>query len=386
MEKYRISVIVPIYNVESYLEHCVESIRGQTYQDLEILLVDDGSTDDSGRICDRYAALDPRITVIHQENKGVVSARKAGLQHAQGEYIGFVDGDDYLEPEMYASLLQIVTKENVDFVHSGYYVDEKAGVYGTGADRVFEACPKNAMRYLQECVLDPVSRWRILPSNWSKLYRNKLIKEAYFDVPDEISYGEDLLCLCNCILKCQRFCISSKAYYHYVTRENSVCNKKNAEIIHREYKLYDALGNLFRRSGVYNELQNALERFYLYCVTACIKRLGNKACPLYQYPVIEELAGEKILLYGAGEVGQDYYTQMRRDMRCKVLGVTDSCYQNYPHMYMNLRSPEEVLEYPYDKIVISVLSEGTATAIKTSLLEKGVQAERILWRKPNLIV
>ena len=101
MEKHKISVIVPIYNVEDYLEHCIDSICAQTYRNLEIILVDDGSMDHSGQICDRYAALDTRITVIHQENKGVVAARKAGLQHAQGEYTGFVDGDDYLDPDMY---------------------------------------------------------------------------------------------------------------------------------------------------------------------------------------------------------------------------------------------------------------------------------------------
>lgn len=389
MEKHKISIIVPIYNVEDYLEHCIESICAQTYQNLEIILVDDGSMDHSGQICDHYAALDPRIAVIHQKNQGLVRARKAGLQQAQGEYIGFVDGDDYLEPGMYTALMEILLKENVDFVHSGYFIDEKTGIHGI--ERLESGCAVwtnhgNRAECLQEYVLNIISSKKISSSAWSKLYRRDFIRSAYFEVPDENSYGEDLLCLCSCLLRCESFCVIDKAYYHYVTRGDSLFHRKSVENTQKEYRLYAALGNLFRQHGVYGELQSALERYYLYSVTACIKHLGNSVCPLYQYPLEEELAGKKIILYGAGEVGQDYYTQLRRDMRCEVLAVTDSRYRNYSFPYMNLISPEEILKYPYDRIVIAVLWEGIAEDIKKSLLEKGVPAEKILWKKPSLTV
>ena len=119
-----ISIIVPVYNVEQYLAQCIESILKQTYKYLQIILVDDGSTDGSGSICDKYKEIDERIIVIHQQNKGLVGARKAGLYMATGQYIGFVDGDDYINKEMYQSLLDYAITETADVVHSAYFIDK----------------------------------------------------------------------------------------------------------------------------------------------------------------------------------------------------------------------------------------------------------------------
>ena len=115
----KISVIVPVYNLEKYIAQCIESIIDQTYKDLEILLIDDGSVDRSWEICNLYAAREPRIKVIHKENGGVVSARKVGIAKATGKYVGFVDGDDWIEPEMYRYLENIMEKYNVSIVESG---------------------------------------------------------------------------------------------------------------------------------------------------------------------------------------------------------------------------------------------------------------------------
>lgn len=115
-----ISVIVPVYNVEEYLPTCIESILNQTYKDLEILLIDDGSTDNSGRICDEYAKRDNRCIVIHQPNKGVYNARNTGLEHVKGEYISFIDSDDYIHPQMLEILYETLQKEDYDFSMVAY--------------------------------------------------------------------------------------------------------------------------------------------------------------------------------------------------------------------------------------------------------------------------
>ena len=386
MTEQKISVIVPIYNVEDYLERCIESICRQTYRNLEIILVDDGSTDSSGAICERYAAHDRRIRVIHQKNGGLVSARKLGLKASAGDYIGFVDGDDYLEPEMYAALLGIMCRENVDFVHSGYYVNENPGIYGTGKSTAIQIEDDSRKKDVWEYILSPASARRISPSIWSKLYRRELILEAYYGVPDENSYGEDLLNLCNCVLKASSFYITDRAYYHYVIRPDSMVHKKSVQNIQREKVLYDALCDLFRRYGLLGELSNDLETFYLYSITACIKHLGNTTCQLYKYPDIQELIGKKIILYGAGEVGQDYYTQLRRDMRCELIAVTDTRHENYHLAYMNVISPAEIARYPYDAVVVAVFYEGSAGEIKRALLKQGIPAEKILWKKPDLAI
>ena len=116
-----ISVIVPVYNASEYVSQCIDSILIQSYQELEILLIDDGSTDNSLQICEAYCRRDPRVQLIqHVKNRGLVSARKTGLQASRGKYIGFVDADDYIEPEMFKRLIYAIEKYDVDFVHSGF--------------------------------------------------------------------------------------------------------------------------------------------------------------------------------------------------------------------------------------------------------------------------
>ena len=120
MNYYLISVIVPIYKVEKYLHKCIDSILAQTYTNLEIILVDDGSPDNCGKICDEYAAKDSRIKVIHQPNGGLSAARNAGLDIATGDYIGFVDSDDYIAPDMYEKLYNALVKNDADMAICDY--------------------------------------------------------------------------------------------------------------------------------------------------------------------------------------------------------------------------------------------------------------------------
>ena len=118
-----ISIIVPIYNIAEYLPQCIESLLHQSFSDLEIILVDDGSTDGSFAICEHYRSQDRRIVVIHKKNGGLVSARKVGIKVARGQYIAYVDGDDWIEPDMYEQMYQKLIQENVDVVMCGRYED-----------------------------------------------------------------------------------------------------------------------------------------------------------------------------------------------------------------------------------------------------------------------
>ena len=115
----KISIIIPIYNVREYLAKCIESVINQTYQDIEIICVDDGSTDGSYEICEYYKKKDSRIKVVHKINEGIVSARQTGLKIANGEYVGFVDGDDWIDEKMYESMIRTMEKSNVDMVETG---------------------------------------------------------------------------------------------------------------------------------------------------------------------------------------------------------------------------------------------------------------------------
>ena len=120
MDEKLVSVIIPAYNIEDYIGRCLDSIISQTYKNLEIIVVDDGSRDYTGEILDNYAKKDRRIKVIHKENGGVSSARNKGIEAAEGDYIGFIDGDDLIEPEMYKTLVDLLEEENADIAHCGY--------------------------------------------------------------------------------------------------------------------------------------------------------------------------------------------------------------------------------------------------------------------------
>ena len=134
----KISVIVPVYNTEKYLNRCIDSILAQTFTDFELLLIDDGSTDSSGKICDDYAAKDSRVKVLHKENGGVSRARNLGIDNAQGEYLSFIDSDDYIRPEMYEKLAKIIDIYGVDLVCSNLEQNGKVLANKTPQNRVID--------------------------------------------------------------------------------------------------------------------------------------------------------------------------------------------------------------------------------------------------------
>ena len=173
-----ISVIVPVYKVENYLDRCLRSITGQTYQNLEIILVDDGSPDRSGEICDQWAARDSRIKVIHQKNGGGGAARNAALDAASGQRIGFVDSDDYIDPGMYRHLSELLDT-GADIAECGYVETETDQAEFGGADHTAVYSSEDAMR---EHIRDTAFRQLI----WNKLYRRETVGDIRFPVGTRI--------------------------------------------------------------------------------------------------------------------------------------------------------------------------------------------------------
>lgn len=206
----KISVIVPVYKTEGLLDRCVESIVGQTYKNLEIILVDDGSPDNCPAMCDEWAEKDSRIRVIHKENGGVSSARNAALDIATGDYIGFVDSDDWIEPEMYSSLIQKISESGKNIALCSYYAVEISGE-----------------RYECRCVVDKevldkddYFRFIVLGGDggyiWNRLYDADILKEVRFD--EDIWYSEDLLFNFKTAQKSNGAAVLDKAEYNYVQK------------------------------------------------------------------------------------------------------------------------------------------------------------------------
>ena len=222
MSKPLISVIVPVFNVEKYRGKCVDSILAQTYENLEIILVEDGTRDGCGAICDAYAAKDPRVRVIHKENGGLSSARNAGMDIARGEYFGFVDSDDWIEPEPYETLLNLAEKYNADLVSgSRYDVAEPTGERTLGLHHEKEECI-SAME-----MLGRVFVWDGCDSAaWDKLYRRHLFADIRYPLG---MYSEDIAIFYKLMEKANRVALCPKPLYNYLHRENSITTAKLSE-------------------------------------------------------------------------------------------------------------------------------------------------------------
>lgn len=230
MDEAKISVIVPIYRVERYLCRCIESIVAQTHENMEIILVDDGSPDGCGAICDQYAQRDGRIVVIHQENAGVSAARNAGLRIATGEWIGFVDGDDWVEPDMYAYLLKLAQTHGAGVSQCGLFQDEPGG----GEER-FSADEETVL-------FEDIGQWSaedwkgVSNSACNKLYRADCLRDILYD-PD-CFVGEDLRFNLCVLLEGKGLVLGNRTMYHYVQHEDSACHAPpSAAMIHSHHNM-----------------------------------------------------------------------------------------------------------------------------------------------------
>jgi len=208
---HHLSIIIPVYNKAEYLSSCVDSILKQTFTDFELILVDDGSTDGSGAWCDHYARLDPRVVVIHQDNQGVSAARNAGLRAAKGSYIGFADGDDQLEPDMYELLLGLVQEHHADVAVCGVkkiFPNKVEHFYGTNQTRI----------YARDGALDAMLKKEFLRSVYDKVYRADIAKSTAF----EGRINEDILYNFMVLQKASKTVFHDVMKYNYIIRDNSV--------------------------------------------------------------------------------------------------------------------------------------------------------------------
>ncbi len=213
-----ISIIVPVYNVEKYLPKCLESIIAQTFSDFEAILVNDGSTDNSGNICDSYAKKDKRFVVIHKENGGQSSARNAALRVVKGKYIGFVDSDDYIAPDMYSFLYKSIVEYNSDISVCSFYKVDKNG-------QIQKNKPAGTIKHMdkEEATRTLFGREHFENYIWDKLYKSTLFDDILF--PENQLY-EDIAIMYRLFDKCKSIVYLSEPKYYYVHRQGSSVNCK----------------------------------------------------------------------------------------------------------------------------------------------------------------
>lgn len=389
MEDRMLSVIVPVFNVEKYLPKCIKSILDQKYQQLEIILVDDGSTDSSLEICNRFARADYRIKVIHKKNEGLVRARKTGLKQAKGEYITFVDGDDWIEPDLYLRLMEAIEFSSADFIDSGFFCDkrETSVIEERLEDNLFEL-DENIRHRIFLSLMNLDSYVRISPHIWAKIFKADVIRNAYINVPDDMQHGEDLINLLYCILQSDTMMQIKNVYYHYNYREDSMSHLKSIGYIRKELLLWNYCGEIILKYDKYMK-QEDIDSLLFHRMFSTFEYVATHKSDVIQYyyfPHIEELFGKKIVIYGAGKVGKDYITQISKYEKCEIICWVDQQYNHLYYEYRKVISIECLMEKKYDIVLIAIEKEKLANEIRSMLIKNGISKENILWYKPETVV
>ena len=270
-----ISIIVPVYKVEKYLEKCVKSILNQTFADFELILVDDGSPDQCGKMCDEYAKMDDRVKVIHKENGGLSDARNAGINLASGKYISFVDSDDYISNDMYELLYDLITTYDADISICDYHrISEE-----DWCQRIISETHENEIHcFNQETALKELLLERKIDNHaWGKLYKRQLFENVQF--PKGINY-EDIGTTYLLFSKSNKIVYSNLKKYYYLIRKGNITGTKNESNI-RDYmnmtsKRYKFIYKNFPELQIYNTTRlsinlinvhlwsalNGLDKFY----------------------------------------------------------------------------------------------------------------------------
>ncbi len=382
----QISIIIPIFNTAPYLERCIGSVCAQTYCDLQIILVDDGSTDGSSEICDRYAGMDARVTVIHKENGGLVSARKAGLRAATGEYVAYVDGDDWVEPDMYEKMVKEMGDSSVDMVGTDFFMD-------MGKESVLVKSRIPYGEYEADAIIPIMlcdeghNECRLKPHVWSKLFRRSLLEKVQFAVDDCITIGEDAAVTYPYILQSNKVSVSDYAGYHYVQHRDSMLRDTKELPLDKTTALISGLKEWFmkdrRRELLFPQLN---EYAKLLMLNKHMDKLDSWMGKGYLMPYGGIANGNRVIVYGAGNVGQSIYRYLKKN-GLSITAWLDREYAKYRELGMEVSDPKtlSVLEGEYDIVIIAVNSKAVAEAIKETLYKQGIAETTTLWLTDEFI-
>lgn len=379
MNKPLISVIVPIYMIDKYIGLCVESILNQTYQNLEIILVDDGGNDRCPEICDLYASKDSRIKVVHKRNGGLVSARKVGLQNSNGSYISYVDGDDWIGPGFIESLYTAAATSDADMVCGGLTRDlfSKSDTFiNTIPVGIYEG---ENLRKLWQSMASFGSYYRpgITTYVWNKLFKRKILLEPQSRVDFRISIGEDAAVTYPALLNCKRVAVVDNVAYHYRQREDSML-KQNSSYGDEAQKLrylYDYL--IDWASGTELELELRTQ-IIDYVLSIAIMRSGGRL-PQEDFSTFDRIYyGKNVVIYSAGTFGQQLISRFKETEHCHVVAWVDDDYWEYRRCCLDVDPVSIITSIAYDYVLVATVDTVVAENMRRKLLDLGVSKDRIL--------
>lgn len=268
----KFSIVVPVYKAEKYVSACIESIVNQTYNNLEIILVDDGSPDNCPAICDEWAAKDSRIKVIHKKNEGSVAARKTGFSAATGDYVGFADCDDWIDKDMYQKIYDSLKKYNSDCVITQFYFAfaDRNLKSDYLLDKAFYSREDIEKSIFPNMVFKgQYYRFGIFPNCWSKVFKREIIEKHIYDVDNKIRMGDDAAFVFPCLMECSSISFIDEPLYYYRQNPESMTATYDTTLPETYYLPYKAVLDKSERLGV--DLSKQLPYYLLYMVNFTVR-------------------------------------------------------------------------------------------------------------------
>ena len=395
-EPIKISIVVPIYKVEDYVKTCIESIMGQSYRNLEIILVVKGSMDRCPEICDDYAKKDPRIRIIHQQNDGLVNARKIGTAAATGDYVLNVDGDDWIEKDRVEVLVRNgILPTNADMIHlSGYIKDfeeegkESIRLSFDVSNKLFEDSEiENKVFPLmmrEDEAFHSTINWGI----WTWAIQRELLLKNQMLLDDRNILLEDFLCTCPCLLDARSVMTLQQGGYHYIQRAGSgmhqMVTSSDNDISYVKI-MYRTLKEVLEQKRASEKIRKICSHVMVSAIMIYDYAFLLEKYPDYLFPFPKVRSGMKIVIYGAGNIGYRLVQYLSETKQCSVALWVDQN-QNLSTVPGYIISPRDaIFSVDYDYIVVAIMNSDIAKDVKCALVQDGIPEGKIATMDASVI-
>jgi glycosyltransferase involved in cell wall biosynthesis len=379
IEDQLVSIIIPIYGVELYLKKCIESVLSQTYQNLQIILVNDGSKDKCSEICDHYATKDARIQIIHKQNEGLVNARKSGLAIAKGEFVTFVDGDDWVGENFIYNLIQPSLKYDIDFTISGFIRE----FYGK-EDKILPKLPMGY--YSSESLVKTIFpkaiyngiffQHGISTYVWNKLFRISKLKQFLSLIDKNIVMGEDAALTYPYLFNCNSIYITDATDYYYRQRPNSIV--KSVPNLRLEYSQLSLLFNHLK-NNLSNNLNTDIQyQLKLYFYSQILIRSGgviNSNITTIPFPSIHN--AKNLVIFSSGSFGQHLISSLRKLNYYNIISWLDEDHIESQIFGLEVNSIDHILNITFDLVVIASIDENYTNDAVNKLINLGISRNKI---------
>lgn len=383
VSKINLSVVIPIYNAEKYLEECLNSILRQTYMPEKIILVDDGSTDGSSEICERYGREYANILVSHQKNQGVVVSRKNGLKYVETKYVTFIDADDWIDEDFFEQMFANTHSGDVDIVITGIVYE-----FGNHQREAVAGIPEGIYtreefhtRFLSGYIYDYQNQKPgILPSLFAKLFRTNIVQQDFCEMDSRLTLGEDGAVVYPLLAKAEQISISAYCGYHYRHHDASRMAKINIMDFQQVELLQKCLYRKLKNISFLEMEQQQIDFFLLESLKKLIRTIygfeisgASIVFPYFDIPI-----NSRIIVYGAGKVGMAYMREFFLYKQYSVVLWADQNQRSHCYGY-RIAAPQEILLIDYDFVLIAIADAAIAEKAKSDLIDMGVSSEKIIW-------